>query len=76
MTVRPDDDLGPDYVLEPVRSERLMTLTQTRMSRLVEIRDGPKVISTTPPDHDVPKDRASIDKARQAYLENFLKRLP
>jgi len=28
------------------------------------------------PDRIVPKDRAEIDKARQAYLENFFKRLP
>ena len=45
MTLREGDDLGPDYVLEPVRAERLQTLTQTRISRLLEIRDGAKVIS-------------------------------
>jgi hypothetical protein len=76
MTVREDDDLGPDYVLEPVRSERLLTLTQTRMSRLVAIRDGGKVITQDQPDIEVPKDKALIDKERAAYLENFLKRLP
>jgi len=76
MTLREGDDLGPDYVLEPVRQERLLTLTQTRMSRLVEIRDGQKVISNPGPDHVVPKDKAEIEKARAAYLENFLKRLP
>ncbi len=76
MTIREGDDLGPDYVLEPVRAERLQTLTQTRMSRLVEIRDGKGVITTPEPDRVVPKDRAAIDKAREAYLENFLRRLP
>jgi hypothetical protein len=76
MTLRDGDDLGPDYVLEPVRAERLVTLTQTRISRLVEIRDGQKVISTQAPDHILPKDRDEIEKARQAYLVNFLKRLP
>jgi hypothetical protein len=76
MTIREGDDLGPDYVLEPVRSERLLTLTQTRMSRLVEIRDGPKVISAPEPDHVLPKSRDEIEKARTAYLENFFKRLP
>jgi hypothetical protein len=76
MTLREGDDLGPDYVLEPVRAERLLTLTQTRISKLVEIRDGGKVISLPPPDHILPKDRDEIEKARQAYLENFLKRLP
>ena len=76
MTLRDGDDLGPDYVLESVRQERLLTLTQTRLSRLVEIRDGPKAISNPGPDHVVPKDKAEIEKARAAYLENFLKRLP
>jgi hypothetical protein len=76
MTIREGDDLGPDYVLEPVRSERLLTLTQTRMSRLVEIRDGPKVLTAPQPDHVLPKSRDEIEKARAAYLENFFKRLP
>jgi hypothetical protein len=76
MTLRDGDDLGPNYVLEPVRAERLMTLTQTRISRLVEILDGKKVISQPAPDQVVPKDKAQIEKARAAYLENFLKRLP
>jgi hypothetical protein len=76
MTLREGDDLGPDYVLEPVRAERLQTLTQTRMSRLLEIRDHAKVISNPGPDQVVPKDKAAMDKAREAYLENFLKRLP
>ncbi len=76
MTVRDGDGLGPDYVLETVKAERLMTLTQTRMSRLVEIRDGSKVLTAPQPDHVVPKDKDEIEKARQAYLENFFKRLP
>ena len=76
MVIRQGDDLGPDYVLETVRSERLVTLTQTRLSRLVEIRKGGKSASTPLPDVALPKDRAELDKAREAYLENFLKRLP
>jgi hypothetical protein len=77
MTLRDGDDLGPDYVLEPVRTERLMVLTQTRISRVVEIRDGNKgSISVRTPDREVPKDQALIDKERETYLENFLRRLP
>jgi hypothetical protein len=76
MTIRAGDDLGPDYVLETVKAERLQILTQTRISRLVEIRDAGKVITRPEPDREVPKDKAEIDKARQAYLENFLRRLP
>jgi hypothetical protein len=76
MTIRDVDDLGPDFVLEPVQAERLVTLTQTRISRLVEIRDGQKVLTAPEPDHILPKDKDEIEKARKAYLENFLKRLP
>lgn len=76
MTLRSDDELGPDFVLEPVRAERLQTLTQTRISRLVSIRDGGKVISRQEPDVVVPKDQDLIDKERAVYLQNFLKRLP
>ena len=77
MTLRDGDDLGPDFVLETVREERLQTLTLTRISRLKEIREG--TISLTTPDpvvHTVPKDRAEIEKTRRAYLENFVKMLP
>lgn len=75
-TIREGDDLGPDFILEPVRAERLLTLTQTRMSRLVAIRDGANVITKQEPDVVVPKDKDLIEKERGAYLENFLKRLP
>jgi hypothetical protein len=76
MTLREGDDLGPDYVLETVKAERLMLLTQTRISRLVAIREGGKVTSQPPPDHIVSKDPAEMERARQAYFENFFKRLP
>jgi Flp pilus assembly protein protease CpaA len=76
MTIRDGDDLGPDYVLETVQSERLLTLTQTRISRVVSIKDGNTVTSMPPPDVVVPKDRALIEKERGVYLENFYKRLP
>jgi hypothetical protein len=77
MTLRDGDDLGPDFVLETVREERLQTLTLSRLSRLKEIRKGAAVL--TAPDsakHEVPKDRAEIEKLRRAYLENLLKMLP
>ncbi len=76
-TLRDGDDLGPDFVLEPFREERLQNLTLTRLSRLKEIKDG--AVSLTAPDavtHVVAKDRTEIEKARQAYLENFVKMLP
>jgi hypothetical protein len=78
MTLREGDDLGPNFVLEPVREERMQTLTLTRISRVKEVRkDG---VSLTAPTGDkppvVPKDRAEIEKRRKAYLENFIKQLP
>ncbi|MBI5771816.1 MAG: glycosyltransferase family 39 protein [Verrucomicrobia bacterium] len=77
MTLREGDDLGPDFVLETVKEERLQTLTLTRISRVKEIRAGG--VAATAPDpatHTVPKSRAEIEKLRRAYLENFVKMLP
>jgi hypothetical protein len=76
MTIRDGDDLGPDFVLETVQAERLLTLTQTRISRVVSIKDGDKVATMPLPDVVIPKDKALIEKERGVYLENFLKRLP
>ena len=76
MTVRDGDDLGPDFVLEPVVAERLMMLTQTRISRLVAIKDGPDLVKGPLPDVPVPNDPKLIGQERSAYLENFLKHLP
>jgi len=77
MTLREGDDLGPDFVLETVREERLQTLTLSRLSRLTEIRNGTAVLTAPDPvKHEVPKSRAEIEKLRAAYLENFVKMLP
>jgi hypothetical protein len=77
MTVREGDDPGPDYVLEPVREERLQTLTLTRISRVKEVRVGSTVVSgPDAKDAPVPKSRTEIEKMRKAYLENFIKQLP
>ncbi len=78
MTLRDGDDLGPDFVLEPVREERLQTLTLDRISRVKEVRkDGASLTAPEPgPAPVVPKDRAEIEKLRKEYLENFVKQLP
>jgi hypothetical protein len=76
MTIRDGDDLGPDYVLEPVTEEHLALLTLSRISRVKEIRQGAAVLSSPGPDHAVPKSRDEIEKERQAYYENFLRQLP
>jgi hypothetical protein len=77
MTLREGDDLGPQFVLETVREERLQTLTLSRLSRVKEVRKG--AVSLTVPDpveHVVPKSRPEIEKLRGEYLENFVKMLP
>jgi hypothetical protein len=75
-TLRDGDDLGPSYVLEPVREESLSLLTLTRISRITAIKDGPNVLTKPEPDRTVPKDREEIERERQAYFQNFLKQLP
>jgi hypothetical protein len=77
MTLRKDDDLGPEFVVEPVREERLQTLTLTRISRIKSIKTEAAVISgPDPASATVSQDRAEIERQRRAYLENFLKQLP
>jgi hypothetical protein len=78
MTLREGDDLGPDFVLETVREERLQLLTLSRLSRVKEIRDGSGAVVSQPDPatHAVPKDPAEVEKLRRVYLENFVKMLP
>ena len=77
MTLREGDDLGPNFVLETVREERLQTLKLSRLSRLKEIRDGPVILTAPGPEkRPVPKDRAEVERLRRIYLENFVKMLP
>jgi hypothetical protein len=77
MTLRAGDDLGPGFVLETFREERLQTLTLTRLSRLKEIREGERNLTPLLPDtSDVPENRTEIERARREYLENYLKQLP
>lgn len=77
MTLREGDDLGPAFVLETVQEERLQLLTLDRISRLKEIREGDNNLTQPlPEDRDVPASRAEIERARRAYLENYLKQLP
>ena len=77
MTLREGDELGPDFVLETVREERLQTLTLSRLSRLKEIREGDVSLTPVDPaDKVVSKSRTEVEKLRRDYLENFVKMLP
>lgn len=77
MTLREGDDLGPSFVLETVREERLQFLTLSRLSRVTEVRLGKEVVKgPAPAVAEVPKDRAEIEKIRREYLEKYVKELP
>ena len=77
MPLRRWSSTRPSATLETVREERLQTLTLSRISRLIEVKDGDLSLTPTDPaDHVVPKSRAEIEKLRREYLENFLKMLP
>jgi hypothetical protein len=76
-TLRDGDDLGPDFVLETVREERLQTLTLARISRVKEIlAPSGSLTAPDPVNHEVPKNREEVERLRRAYLENFMKMLP
>ncbi len=77
QTVQGEDELGPDYQLETVWERRFTPLTVSRISRVVSIREGPTaapVRSPPPPFEKLSPDER--EKIRQAYLDNFIKRLP
>jgi len=76
-TFRKDDDLGPSFVLEPVAEERLQVLTVSRISRVKEIKLGEESLTAGPAQPPPPlKSRAEVEKARQAFLESYMKKLP
>jgi hypothetical protein len=73
--IQAEDDLGPDYQLEPVMERRFTPLNIARISRIVSIREGP----ATPPavrTAKKPLTDAEQEKARQEFLATFLKNLP
>lgn len=77
MTIREGDDLGPSFVLEPVAERRLQLLTMSRISRVKEICSEAGVITSPDPiTATVPKSRAEVDRARQQFLESYMKQLP
>lgn len=76
LTLREGDDLGPDFVLEPVVEERLQLLTLSRISRVKEIREGGVAVKPDAADHAVPVDPAVQERVRQEYFENYLRQLP
>jgi hypothetical protein len=77
LSLRDGDDLGPGFVLEPVVEQRLQLLTLSRISRVKEIKSGDvSLTAPEPPPAREPRTRAEIEKARQQFLETYMKKLP
>lgn len=76
QTVQASDDLGPDYQLETVWERRFTPLTVSRISRVVSIREGPTAAPRRVPAPLEKLTPAQLEKVRQQYFENFIKRLP
>jgi hypothetical protein len=71
-----EDDLGPDYQLEKVWERRFTPMTVSRISRVVSIREGPVVKPVAPPASADKLTPAELEKARAAFFEEFVKKLP
>jgi hypothetical protein len=78
MTLREGDDLGPEFALETVREERLQVLKLSRLSRVIEIRKGEKVVrpGNVQTGAPAPRDPKELERLRNEYLKTFLKQLP
>lgn len=70
-----EDELGPDYQLETVWERRFTPLTVSRISRIVSVRDGVTALPLRPKPPLV-LSPAEQEKAREQYLQTFIKRLP
>lgn len=76
MTVLDNDDMAPDFQLETVWERRFTPLTVSRISRVVSIREGPRVEAVAASQPIEKLSAEEREKIRRAYLDNFIKRLP
>jgi hypothetical protein len=79
LTVPVEEDLGPDFQLEPVAQRRVQLLKIARFSRVVAIRDGDKVLAKadlaiTPLETEMTP--VQIETAKREYLDRWVKELP
>jgi hypothetical protein len=77
--VDPEDDLGPDFVLEPVWEQRVQTLLFARISRVTAIKERDQVIAEASRFIKPLEERRTVEqlnKNRAIYLENWIKKLP
>ena len=75
-TVQKEDDLGPDYELQTYWERRFVPLTVSRISRVVSIKPGPTTEPLRAPAPLEKMSQAEREKARQAYFERMVQRLP
>lgn len=75
LTLPAEDELGPDYQLETVWERRFTPLTVSRISRVLSVRDG-ATARPLPPKLPPAQTPAEMEKAREQYLQTFIKRLP
>lgn len=71
-----EDDLGADFQLEPVWERRFTPLTVSRISRVLSVREGPSARPPVPPKPLGGLTAEEQEKAREQFLERFIKRLP
>jgi hypothetical protein len=82
LTLPPEDELGPDFVLEKIAERRTQLLRVGRFSRVVAIKDGKPggaELARAEPAANVIKDDATqreIDDAKRVYLERWVRELP
>jgi len=79
LKILPEDDLGPDFELEPLAEKRVHTLRLARFSRVVSIREGAAVVRRQdfiqPVSQGIMKP-GEQEAAKRAYLDRWVKELP
>lgn len=78
-SIDPEDDLGPDFVLEPVLERRVQTLLFVRISRVKAIKQQGEVVAQASKFVQPLEERRTVEelnKNRAIYLENWIKKLP
>jgi hypothetical protein len=79
LTLDKEDVLDPSFVLEPVEQRRVQILRLVRISRVVEIRDGEKVLARQGWAEPLPEPKRTVkerEDAKRAYLDRWVRELP
>jgi hypothetical protein len=79
LLLDPNDDLGAGFELEPFWEKRIATLLIGRISRITEIHDNGEIALATEyaePSTGPNRTEEQLQKAKQLYLENWIKQLP